>query len=235
MQKNQNPALTAATERLAAIIRPLAMEQRPQLERWKQNQTALARPDFLWHYLLHSFATMGRSAGAIGLIENPANYQRLQFDTLSGLADAQRAEWIRAVCREAKIRMPDKKAMFIASCFDYIVALGGVARAREELISRKGRDAKLHFLQSFPGIGPKYARNIMMDVYHPEFRDCIAIDVRIKSVSETLGLSFENYATHEAFYLGVASRVGVNGWELDRLLYHYRETIEACLRRNPAN
>ena len=45
-----------------------------------------------------------------------------------------------------------------------------------------------------PGIGDKYARNIMMDVYHEDFRDSIAVDARIKAVSERLGLSFASYS-----------------------------------------
>ena len=44
------------------------------------------------------------------------------------------------------------------------------------------------FSREFKGIGAKYSRNIMMDTYHPEFRDSIAIDQRIKKVSRTLGL-----------------------------------------------
>jgi hypothetical protein len=60
-----------------------------------------------------------------------------------------------------------------------------------------------------------------MDVYHPDFRDSIAIDARIKSLSASLGLHFASYADHEQFYLGVAREAGLNGWELDRLIFNY--------------
>jgi endonuclease III len=69
------------------------------------------------------------------------------------------------------------------------------------LLTQPGREAKIRFLQTFPGIGPKYARNIMMDVYHEDFRNSIALDVRIKAISDSLGLSFSSYADHESFYL----------------------------------
>lgn len=82
------------------------------------------------------------------------------------------------------------------------------------------------FLRKLPVIGPKYARNIMMDVYHPGFRDCIAIDSRIKAITKALGLHFASYKEHEKFYLSVASGAGIDGWELDRLLYALRERVE---------
>ena len=49
--------------------------------------------------------------------------------------------------------------------------MGGPERAKELLLAQPDRDAKIKFLKAFPGIGPKYARNIMMDVYHRQFRD----------------------------------------------------------------
>jgi hypothetical protein len=69
----------------------------------------------------------------------------------------------------------------------------------------------------------------MMDVYHEEFRDSIALDVRIKAISEALGLSFATYVEHESFYLAVARQAGLNGWELDRLLFNFRREVEAKL------
>ncbi|HEY3853400.1 MAG TPA: hypothetical protein VGO67_03290 [Verrucomicrobiae bacterium] len=78
-------------------------------------------------------------------------------------------------------------------------------------------------MKSFSGIGDKYARNIMMDVYHPEFRDSIAVDARIKALSNALGVSFDSYADHERFYLSVAHDAGLNGWELDRLIFHFQD------------
>lgn len=44
----------------------------------------------------------------------------------------------------------------------------------------------------------------MMDVYHEDFRDSIAVDERVKKVSEALGLSFKTYDEHEQFYLKIA-------------------------------
>lgn len=218
-------ALEQAATRLAPIARELALCHTDQLARQKANAAALERPDFLWHYLLHSFATMGRTAGAQGLIGDPANYDRVRFEVLAAVQPERRLAWLRSVCRAAKIRMPDRKADFILACFERVRAMGGVAAARAELLAQPGRAGKLAFLTSFPGIGPKYARNIMMDVYHPEFRDSIAIDLRLQSISTALGLVFTDYASHEAFYLMVAARAQLDGWALDRLLFQHRDAV----------
>lgn len=136
---------------------------------------------------------------------------------------------VRQVCRASGIRMPDKKADYILRCFEHVTRLGGPEAAKAKLLAQSGREAKIAFLQTFPGIGPKYARNIMMEVYHEDFRDSIALDIRIKAISVALGLSFESYAEHEAFYVDVAREAGLNGWELDRLLFNFRPAVEAKL------
>ncbi|HSH37478.1 MAG TPA: hypothetical protein VK993_01725 [Chthoniobacterales bacterium] len=60
-----------------------------------------------------------------------------------------------------------------------------------------------------------------MDVYHEDFRKSIAIDARIEMLSRSWGLTFRSYEEHERFYLDVAHRAGIEGWELDRLMFHH--------------
>ena len=63
----------------------------------------------------------------------------------------------------------------------------------------------------------------MMDVYHEDFRNSIAIDVRVKKISENLGLNFSKYQEHENFFLDAAREANLNGWELDRLMYNFTD------------
>jgi thermostable 8-oxoguanine DNA glycosylase len=219
----------SARNRLVAVVRRLAIEKQAELERLKQEHRGLTRSDFIWHYLLVSFSTMGRASGWHGLIGNKNNYQRVTYNVLAALSPEARKTQVRQVCKAAGIRMPDKKADYILGCFNYINQLGGLEAAKAKLLAQTGREAKIRFLQTFPGIGPKYARNIMMDVYHEDFRNSIALDVRIKAISDALGLSFSSYAEHEQFYLNVARDAGINGWELDRLLFNFRAEVEASL------
>lgn len=217
--------------RLVAALRKLPPHMRAKLEELKQGQRDLKRPDFLWHFLLQSFATMGNSRGWHGLIGNQQNYERLRFEALEKLAPDARAVRLHQVCRAAGIRIPDKKAEWLAENFERIQQMGGLAEAKERALAAVGTEGKITFLQQFSGIGEKYARNIWMDVYHPDFRDRIAIDERIKSVTAALGLSFVSYAEHEHFYLDIAREAGLEGWELDRLLYNFKDHFVMCLRR----
>ena len=213
-------------EKLARIAARLAEKHRDKLEQLKQEHKELKRPDFIWHFLLQSFSTMGRAAGWHGLIGNKDNYSKITFESLEKLDSSQRENVVRSTCRAAKIRMPEKKSGFILGCFEHIQKMGGLEKTNKLLYSACEREGKINFLISFPGIGPKYARNIMMDVYHEDFRDSIAIDVRIKAISDALGVTFKNYSEHEKFYLESARLAGINGWELDRLLFNFRIEFE---------
>jgi len=219
-----------AQDKLVTIVSRIAVEQRVELHRQKENHVDIARPDFIWHYLLQSFATMGRSAGWHGLIGNTANYNRVTYPALQALVESDRLRVAQEVCRAAKVRMPALKGEFIVGCFERVRSLGGPEAAKADLLAQPGREGKIRWLKAMPGIGDKYARNIMMDVYHEDFRDSIAVDARIKSVSDALGLSFSSYSAHEGFYLAVAQQAGLNGWELDRVLYNFLAEVLSHLK-----
>lgn len=222
-------SILSAEDRLVKIIHRLSEEKRDDLNRFKENYKDLERSDFIWHYLLQSFSTMGRSAGWAGLIGIKANYDRLTYPALKALSPEDRLRVTREMCKVAKVRMPNRKSDFIIGCFDRITEMGGPEAAKAELLALSGREAKIRWLKEMPGIGEKYARNIMMDVYHEDFRDSIAIDIRIAAITQLLGLSFQSYMEHENFYLNVAKKAGVNGWELDRILYNFRTKVEQAL------
>ena len=60
-----------ATSRLSRAIRALVDEKGSHLERRKKEALkGFRREDFIWHYLLQSFATIGKAPGWHGLIEN---------------------------------------------------------------------------------------------------------------------------------------------------------------------
>jgi hypothetical protein len=221
--------MTTKIKLLALILKDVAEQNIEKLNELKQNHHDIKRPDFIWHYLLQSFATMGNSKGWDGLIGEKKNYNRIVFDELETLSADERTKIVNEVCRIAKIRMPAKKAEFIIRCFDQINGLGGQEFAKEKLLSLEGRDKKINFLLQFHGIGEKYARNIMMDVYHEDFRNSIAIDDRIKKISKLIGIEYESYQEHEKFYLEAGKKAGLNGWEVDRLLYNFTSIFESRL------
>jgi len=62
-----------------------------------------------------------------------------------------------------------------------------------------------------------------MDVFHKDFRDSMAIDLRIIQITAALGYEFKSYEEHEKFYQMIARECGLLTWEVDRLLYNYKD------------
>lgn len=220
--------LKGAKTLLVPIVKRIARHKdvKATLAEGKTRRKELDRPDFVWHELLLSFATMGNSRGAEGLIRNRDNYKRVTFEALKRKpTKAARLKELLIVLRAAKVRMPPKKAVWLANAFERVNQMGGPRKAKAVLFRREGCDEKIRFWQEFDGIGDKFSRNIMMDVYHPDFKNYIAVDERIKKITHALGLTFKSYKPEEEFYLDVAEQAGLEGWELDRMMYGFRDCI----------
>ena len=221
-----DPKREALVQALRAL--PPVMEKKLEtLKRYGEKQRV--RDDFVWHHLLQSMATMGNSRGEEGLIKTSANYEQVTFDALAQVSDATREAHLGEVLRAAKVRMPAKKARWLAANFTRVREMGGPLAAKEKALAQTGRAAKIAFMRQFEGIGPKYARNIWMDVHHEDFRQSIAVDQRIKGISERLGRTFSGYREEERFYLDIATDAGRTGWEVDRLLYNFRSYFESVI------
>lgn len=57
-----------------------------------------------------------------------------------------------------------------------IMADGGPVRVKAQLERCSSRAAKIEFLKTFQGIGDKYVRNVLANVYHPDLRNRIVCD-----------------------------------------------------------
>jgi len=205
-------SLDEAMQRLAKVARQLAAEHRSELEKMKKHRREYLAQDFMWEALLRAMSTMGSARGA-ELTRNRQLNERVLEDTL----------------RKAGVRMPSRKMEWLLANLGRIQADGGPLAVKEELEACVGRGVKIKFLRTFRGIGEKYARNIMMDVYDPDFRDSIASDARITNVAEKLGVLTSPYKQAERFFLRVATEAGLNGWELDRLLYNFTDEVLVAL------
>jgi thermostable 8-oxoguanine DNA glycosylase len=195
-----------------------------EAEKWRK------RPEFVWHFLLESSATLGGSKGADDLIWNAANYNKITFKALSKYSPRKRLDELEKTLRAAKVRWPQQKADYLNRNFEKIKEMGGVKEADRRAFNQEGRRKKIAFMKQFAGIGDKYARNIWMSTYDPDFREAIAIDERIKGITEATGYSFSTYAEHERFYQEIAREAHLQGWELDRLLYNYKDDFLAVIK-----
>jgi hypothetical protein len=197
----------------------------------KSHHSDFDEPEFLWNALVQSFSTLGNSSGYDRLIGNPENREKMEYAVMMTLPSAERKKYIEEVLRKANVRFPSKKAMWLQEDLNILAQLGGPEQAKAAFEREPGAASKMKFLERFYGIGKKYARNIPMDVYHPEFHSCIAVDARIKALSKHLGLRFPTYEAEEQFYLSVAERAGIEGWDLDRLLYHFEADVSTALNQ----
>lgn len=194
----------------------------------KRGKTRRNRDDVLWYEILLSFSTWGGSDGSI-LVTEEENYSEVTYSTIKFMNSDERVQHFEQAFLNSNVRYPYQKAQYLTMIVESIEKMGGPEAAWEQFRGAEGKDAKIEFLKDFKGIGDKYARNIGMDLHHPDFHDSIAIDRRIKNISEDLGIEFNKYECHEQFYCTVAEELSMTPWELDRLLYHFADEIQAKL------
>lgn len=182
------------------------------------------RSDTLWFELILSMSTWQGSGGS-DLATEEEYYSQVTYDNLLQMDEDERIPHLEEVLLEAGVNMHQKKSRYISSHVERIESMGGLEAAQDEFESKDGKEAKMELLKQFKGIGDKYARNIGMDLFHPDFRDTIALDTRIGNVTDELDIEFESYEEEEEFYVSVADRLGITPWELDRLLYRYTDEV----------
>jgi hypothetical protein len=192
------------------------------------------RPDWLWHLLLSSMSTMGNSRGYDGLILNSDNYLLVSYNTLLNLHENNRFMNLTIALGNAKVRRYTSKAIWLNNNFSFIQDCGGLIVVQSLLLQTRGRQSKIRLMKNFDGIGNKYARNIFMDLNHPDFENSVAIDERITDISENLEVDSINlaYTDHEIIFIEIAKDSGITPWELDRLLYNFKTHYISMLDNN---
>lgn len=184
------------------------------------------RPDMLWFELILSMSTWQGSGGS-DLATEEKYYSQVTYNNLLQMDEDERIQHLEEVLLNAGVNMHEKKSRYISTHVNQIESLSGLESAQQGFEDRDGKEAKMDFLREFKGIGDKYARNIGMDMFHPDFQDTIALDTRIRGISDELSVEFDSYEEHEQFHISVAERLDMTAWELDRILYRYTDEITA--------
>jgi hypothetical protein len=207
--------------RLVVIAKHLARDHHKKLLALKRESKRLQRHDFIWEALLRTLPVTGNSRGLNGLMETPENHNSVSYGQLRKRPQRERRRVVENTLRRAGVRWA-RKAFWLNEDFDVIEKQGGPRAYTERLLVLPGKECKIAYLRKLKGIGEQSARNLMMNVHHPDFRDSIKVDERFAKVSKKLGL--RNGADYqEKFYCSVAQRAGLEGWELDRLLYNFTD------------
>lgn len=114
------------------------------------------------------------------------------------------------------------KVLRLINAVDLILAKGGLNSVFNTTLNKEGI---IDILTSIVGIGPKQARNIPMDLYHPEFRNgSIPIDGNWKKIGSYLGCNWSRSEKHEKDIIEWRNKyIGRDkikeDWEFDRLVY----------------
>jgi hypothetical protein len=223
----------SSRDNLIEALRNTPRSMREKLDSLKPiGQDLSNRADLVWHMLLQSMSGMGNNRGYARLILNEANYRKVAWETVKVLPKSKRLAHMKSGLAAATVRMPEQKARWLIDNFEKIEHMGGIEGALERMRSLKGRAEKTAFFRQFTGIGDKYGRNIWMDLCDPDFRDAIAIDVRLKKMYALLDIATGDYARAEQMMLDIAQNAGVTGWELDRLLFHFSDHFLAAVGVN---
>jgi hypothetical protein len=196
----------------------------------------LERPDLLWYQLVSSAATQGNAKGWERLSSNPEWLQSIAFSALLPLNFSKRRDAIRRTFKDANVRMQSPKDKWLANSIEKIKEeWGGLKQANANMLSLRGKADKLKFISAFDGIGPKYQRNIWMDLYDPDFRDSIAIDSRLAKIASALGCGKLTQSNGETLFRNIAKDAGREPWDVDRLLFNFNEYFLLTIQGEPAS
>jgi hypothetical protein len=116
----------------------------------------------------------------------------------------------------------EKKIIRLTTAVDLILSKGGIKSTFGSKMTKKDL---IDILTSIEGIGPKQARNIPMDLYHPAFRNgSIPIDENWRKIAKYLGFKWDNSERHEHDIIEWRDKyIGrdtiKDDWDFDRLIY----------------
>ena len=186
---------SATEERLTEAVKRVLETTDAKQRIEKQKRTAeqrRERSDTLWFELILSMSTWQGSSGS-DLATEEEYYSEVTYNKLLRMPEKERVQHLKQVLLDAGVNMHKKKSRYISSHVNRIESMGGLDAAQQEFESKDGKNAKMNFLKQFKGIGDKYSRNIGMDLFHPDFRDTVALDTRIRNVTDELDIEFDSY------------------------------------------
>jgi|688.fasta_scaffold441487_3 thermostable 8-oxoguanine DNA glycosylase len=184
---------------------------------------------FFYNLMIQCYSSLGGSKGYAKLFDKKGNLNKeIQHSTVLGLKSSDRLHYLQSYLKTQGVRYANKKAEWIHDNLSMLEKEYGkdyLSKVDEKISLLKGRDEKINFVKKFKGFGPKYSRNFWMDIYDRDFRNSIAIDSRIQAIFKYSNLSHTDYKSSEEFLIEVANNLGMEGWELDRMLYNFYNKI----------
>ncbi len=174
---------------------------------------------------MRSISTMGRSDPYVSIqkLRDQLRFERLVEVT----AGAERAARIKSILKGTGVRFH----RHLGPATEKVREEGGPVEAGNRALALQNASAKITYLCGFPGIGPKYAQNIWMDLADKDFHEYVAVDTRIKNILRDINVPVRP-GWHDAegwFVLDAAHAAGLSGWEADRLIYGCYKSLRSAL------
>ncbi|WP_430253119.1 hypothetical protein [Neorhizobium sp. DAR64872/K0K18] len=187
-------------------------------------------PYWFWNAFVQSSATNGGAGHLDRLIfirkefESACGIDPLEWETVTQYDNELLSQWVGVAANphyqrweQIRGRLKDFVTTNRCNLVEVSLRLQGSDRA-----------ACIKLLKAIPGISDKYARNLMMDVGHPEFMDgSFALDSRILGFLEaTTGLGHTYSQTSKTKWtenelVAIAHEAGHTAWEVDRLIFGF--------------
>ena len=220
-----------AKQRLATAARQVANEYALKLDELKANYSDFERPDFVWHYLLQSFATMGKAAGWQGLIGNHTNYSlvtylhgRARWPCSHGSSTACVSQWQGPHARQEG----ELHRRVLRECPRHGRSSGRKAKAHQRARTRSEDRLSAHLSWNRPQVRAEH---------HDGCFTILSSDNRLLSIVESsrspiysVSLFPPTKATNASTSKRGAGGVSMAG-ELDRLMFNALDRFKVLLRQ----
>lgn len=230
-------AVTVSTlwDKYAEVIR----DKKKSAERRWQEIIEGEHSYWLWDALVQSFATNGgaRHWDNVSFLKShfvSRGYgDPFSWPAMIGYSEKERSDWLSVAANPHFQRWESNRGWLVKFVAGY--GAEDILARTQDGFATKTRDSCLASLKTIDGVSEKYARNLMMDVGHPEFMDnSFALDSRIGNFLGELTNRKHTYSAKsnemwtELELVSIAHGLAMTAWEMDRLLFWFgKEVISA--------
>lgn len=186
------------------------------------------REFWLWETFLQAMVTSGGAAHGERvmvlrtLVVAKCGADPLEWHSIKRASPEEQDGWLLLAANPNPLRQVQKFLKAFVSKF----SADDLLELQRSLASMK-RQACIDLLKLLPGVGDKIARNMLMDVGHPEFMEgAFALDSRLATWLREITGHGHTYGSHDTLWTEdelntVAKDCALTSWQMDRLIFGY--------------
>ena len=186
------------------------------------------REFWLWETYLRAMATTGGAAHdervrvLRDLVIAKCGVDPLDWRSIKRASPEEQDGWLLLAANPNPVRQVQKFLKAFVSKFS-----DNDVRDLQRSLETMKRQVCIDLLKSLPGVGDKIARNMLMDIGHPEFMEgSFALDSRLATWLREITGHGHTYGTHATLWTEdelntVAKDCALTSWQMDRLVFGY--------------